>query len=189
MNTLQTCSVAVALVFAATVLAQETPPAPMPSTSQTEGTAADRTPPEETPTRDTGADTTVGPQPSTSETEGTAADRTSPGKTPTTSGTASTSTAARAMVGATVVSSDKATLGKVVDVVFDATGQPEFVVISTEQGKAAAVPYRTANEMKSGNQVVIDKSRLQRAPTVKQGEWRSRSDTWKEDSSRYWDKG
>lgn len=192
MNTLQTWSALVALALATTLAqSQETSPPPMPSTSETEGTAADRTPPGETPTRDQRPATetntpsdSMGPQPSTSETEGTAADRTPPGKTPT--GTTAT---AREMVGATVVGADKATLGKVVDVVFDAKGQPEFVVISTEQGKSAAVPYRTASAMKSGKQVVIDKSKLQRAPTVKQGEWRSQSETWKEDSSRYWDQG
>ena len=88
-----------------------------------------------------------------------------------------------------VVSSAQAPLGKVVDVVFDAQGQPEFVVISTQQGKAAAVPYEAATAMKSGNKVVIEQSRLQQAPTVKEGEWRGRSQTWKDDSSRYWSKG
>ncbi len=207
MNTLQTCGVLAALSLASAAFAQtqdrpstsstpsttQTQGATAPSTSPTEGTAADRTAPGETPTRQMGeADTsgmTTGPQPSTSPTEGTAADSTPPGKTPTTSDTASTSQASSEMVGATVVSSDQSELGKVVDVVFDAKGQPEFVVVSTEQGKAAAIPYQTATQMKSGNKVVIDESRLQRAPTVKEGEWRGRSETWKDDSSRYWSKG
>ena len=196
MNTLKTCGMLMALGFAATGWAQsqETPPASTPSTSQAEGTAADRTQPGKTPTREmskaAGTDTAANPQPSTSETEGTAADRTPPGKTPTTSGTASTSgSAGQEMMGVNVVSSAQAPLGKVVDVVFDAKGQPEFVVISTQQGKAAAVPYETATAMKSGNKVVIEQSRLQQAPTVKEGEWRGRSQTWKDDSSRYWSKG
>lgn len=213
MNTLKTCGAVAALTLGAAAFAQtqDTPSTPttpsssqtqrtqgegtaMPSTSQAEGTAADRSAPGNTPTRQMGAaDTTTGttasPQPSTSQTEGTAADSTPPGKTPTT-GTASTSQQqGRELVGASVVGSNQSALGKVVDVVFDSKGQPEFVVVSTDQGKVAAIPYETATQMKSGNKVVIDQSRLQRAPTVKQGEWRGQSDTWKDDASRYWNEG
>lgn len=183
MKTFQMWSVVTALAFAAAVSAQtpETRPNPMPSTSDTEGTAADRTPPGKTAT-DTATDPAANPQPSTSPTEGTAADRTPPGKTP-------TAATGRDMVGTAVVSKDEAPLGTVVEVVFDAQGQPEFVVIATEEGESAAVPYRTASSMRTGNKVVMDKSRLERAPTVKQGEWQGRSGTWKEDASRYWNKG
>jgi hypothetical protein len=188
MNTLPTYAALAALGFAAAGLAQapETPQPPTPSTSETEGTAADRTAPGKTPTRETpSTDTETHPQPSTSPTEGTAADRTPPGKTP----TGGASTAGQEMVGSAVVSSDQTPLGKVVEVVFDAKGQPEFVVIATHQGQTAAVPYKTASAGKSANKVVVDESRLKRAPTLKQGEWRGESDTWKMDSSRYWGKG
>jgi hypothetical protein len=182
MNKLHTCSGLAVLLISAAALAQEqeTPPRQTPSTSQTEGTAADTTPPGETPKQGTAREP-MDPRPSTSETEGTAADRTSPDKASTVSGRASPE-----IVGRQVVSPTDAPLGKVVEVVFDAKGQPDFVVIASE-GKAAAVPYAAANSMMSGDKIVIDQSRLSRAPKMKQGEWRDASSTgWKSDSQRYW---
>jgi hypothetical protein len=173
----------VGLFGGALALAQEQQPQrPQPATSETEGTAADRTQPGKTPTE--GASTqTQNPRPSTSETEGTAADRTPPGKTPTTGATQSE------LVGAAVVSTSDAPLGKVVDVVFDSKNQPAFVVISSG-GTATAVPYKVANSMMSDDKLVIDQSRLKAAPKIKQGEWRSEaSSTWKQDAARYWDRG
>lgn len=164
---------------------QPMPQPPEPSTSATEGTDADRTKPGETPTRSmTPAEEQQDPRPSTSETEGTAADRTAPGRTPT------DQTAQRSeIIGAAVVTSANAPLGKVVDVVFDATNQPSFVVIESA-GKATAVPYSVANSMKTADKIVIDQSRLQAAPKVKEGEWRNESSgTWKKDAIRYWDRG
>jgi hypothetical protein len=166
----------------------ETTVNPQPSTSQAEGTAADRTPPGKTETGAmAGAETTVNPQPSTSPTEGTAADRTAPGKTPTRTAEASGATHNK-MVGANVVSADKAPLGTVSEVVFDSKGQPEFVIIAA-QGEKTAVPYQAASSMMSGNQVVIDGARLEGAPKVKQGEWQSGSKSWRTDASRYWNEG
>jgi PRC-barrel domain len=159
--------------------------ATQPSTAETEGTAADRSPPGKTQTAPmAGAETTVSPQPSTSPTEGTAADRTAPGKTPTRTAEAS-GTRGKEMMGANVVSSDQAPLGTVADVTLDAAGQPEFVVIAV-QGQETAVPYRTASSMMSGNKLVMDRSRLQGAPKIKQGERRGGSTAWKNDASQYW---
>jgi len=162
--------------------AQEATPPPMPSTDPAEGTAADRTPPGKTPTRDATRETTGDPRPSTSQAEGTAADRTSPdGST-----SAPANAHATKIVGVQVVTPADAPLGKVVDVVFDAKNQPAFVVIASG-GKQAAVPYAAANSMMTGDRVVIDQSRLERAPKLKAGEWRSRSnDNWKADSAQYW---
>jgi rRNA processing protein Gar1 len=180
------------------------PSDPRPSTSETEGTAADRTSPDQTPTRpaqpgQTEVDprrpaqpgqTEVDPRPSTSQTEGTAADKTPPGRTPTTSDTATAPGTQRGeLVGASVVTKSDARIGKVVDVVFESTGQPAFVVISS-QGGAAAVPYSVASSMKSGDKIVIDEARLQGAPKIKDGEWRSQSNSaWKRDATRYWERG
>lgn len=188
MNKLHSCGIWAALGFAGLVIAQEpeTPGTvnPAPSTSQTEGTAADRTPPGETPTRDIG-DPRVDPAPSTSRTEGTAADRTPPGET----WTRNETTQANDLVGTEVVTRADARLGSVVDVVFDSKGQPSFVVIQSE-GNTAAVPYSAATSMMSGDKVVIDQSKLERAPQVKQGEWRDTKDsTWKHEASRYWEQG
>ncbi|HET9447921.1 MAG TPA: PRC-barrel domain-containing protein [Steroidobacteraceae bacterium] len=175
------------------------PTQPQPSTSETEGTAADRTQPGQTPTtqgqtpRPTqGAPTQAqDPRPSTSQTEGTAADRSPPGRTPTTQGPTrqGTQTAGQSeLVGAAVVSTSDAPLGKVVDVVFDAQNQPAFVVISSG-GTSTAVPYSVANSMMTADKIVIDQSRLKAAPKVKQGEWRSEANSsWKQDAARYWDR-
>ena len=147
----------------------------------------DRTQPGQTPTQ--GAPTQAqDPRPATSEAEGTAADRTPPGQTPTTQSDAARGGAQSELVGAAVVSTSDAPIGKVVDVVFDAKDQPAFVVISSG-GTATAVPYAVANSMMSDDKLVIDQSRLKAAPKIKQGEWRSEaSSSWKQDATRYWDR-
>lgn len=191
-------SLALALGFlgAASVDAQQPQQPPQPSTHPAEGTAADRTRPGETPTQEAMPQQPTDPRPATSEAEGTAADRSPPGRTPTTTDP----TAARGqqmgdkgmgreMVGASVISEKKqAPVGRVVDVVFSASNQPEFVVIESA-GKTVAVPYSVANANMSANKIVIDESRLQSAPKMKQGEWRSKTEgTWKKDATRYWEK-
>jgi cytoskeletal protein RodZ len=178
------CIAIIGLFGAALAQAQQQQPQqqqPQPATSETEGTAADRTRPGQTPTQGAPSQT-QNPRPSTSETEGTAADRTPPGRTPTTQSTQNE------LVGATVVSKSDAPLGKVVDVVFDAQNQPAFVVISSGSD-ATAVPYSVANSMMSADRIVIDQSRLKAAPKIKQGEWRSEaSSSWKQEATRYWDR-
>jgi len=176
------------LVSGALAQAQQQSQPPQPATSEAEGTAADRTQPGQTPTQ--GAPSQAeDPRPATSETEGTAADRTPPGKTPTVQGDRPAGGAHSELVGATVVSPSDAPLGKVVDVVFDAQSQPEFVVISSG-GTATAMPFSVANSMMSADKLVIDHSRLKAAPKVKQGEWRSESSSsWKQEATRYWDRG
>ena len=182
---------ALALGFAgaASVNAQQPPP-PQPSTQSGEIR------PGETPTQATQEampQQPVDPRPSTNQAEGTAADRTPPGRTPTTTGQTAKrgemgDKMGRELVGATVVSESQAQVGKVVDVVFSAANQPEFVVIESE-GKQVAVPYSVANANMSANKIMIDESRLQSAPKMKQGEWRSKTEgTWKKDATRYWER-
>jgi hypothetical protein len=168
---------------------QQPPPNPAPATSETEGTAADRTAPNPQATRPVApADTQTDPRPSTNPAEGTAADRTPPGSTSTTHPGQDASQRSE-LVGAAVVTPAGAPIGEVVDVVFDSVSKPAFVVIASE-GKASAVPYSVASSMKSGDKVVMDQSRLKSAPKVNQGEWRSSSsETWKSDAKKYWNKG
>lgn len=90
MNKLRALTAAVAVALAGAAVAQTQPPpdpsqpSGVPSTSPTEGTAADTTPPGQTPTTPQGTQQTSPPAgPSTSPTEGTAADTTPPGQTPT----------------------------------------------------------------------------------------------------------
>lgn len=185
-------ALALGFLGAASVSAQQ-PQHPQPSTHPAEGTAADRTKPGETPTQDAMPRQPVDPRPSTNPAEGTAADRTPPGRTPTTTGQTAGrgergDKMGRELVGASVVSESQAPVGKVVDVVFSAANQPEFVVIESE-GKQVAVPYSVANANMSANKIMIDESRLQSAPKMKQGEWRSKTEgTWKKDATRYWER-
>lgn len=87
-----------------------------------------------------------------------------------------------------MVSPNGASLGKVVDVVFDSVAQPAFVVVASENG-SAAVPYAVANSMKNEGKIVLDQARLESAPKVREGEWRAQSGSrWQEDATRYWDK-
>jgi hypothetical protein len=195
MNILLRCGVLAALGLTSVALAQTpttqgTPPNPAPATSPTEGTAADRTAPGETRTQGSARDATVDPRPATDPAEGTAADRTPPGQTQ------SPHAADRAtmghdskLVGAQVVTPADAPLGSVVDVVFDAKGQPSFVVIQS-QSDMAAVPFSAASSMMKDDKVVMDQWRFERAPKVKKGEWRSQTGgAWKEDAAKYWQKG
>lgn len=196
MNKIQTCGLLAVFAFASSALAQAptTPSAqdpaqdtaqrdPRPSTSRTEGTAADSTAPGETPTRSTRQDVLPPPGPATSPTEGTAADTTPPDRA------SGGGTMKPELVGLEVVSPSDASLGKVVDVVFDSRGQPDYVVIAS-QGNNAAVPYSTASTMVEGDKVVMEQSRLQGAPKIEQGAWRGQSNRdWKDDAKRYWDQG
>ncbi|MFL6618906.1 MAG: PRC-barrel domain-containing protein [Povalibacter sp.] len=195
MNALHTSRYVAVLILlsAAAAQSQQQVPDPRPATSETEGTAADRTPPgdpstsHQNPSDMDQSALPVDPRPSTNPAEGTAADRTPPGKTPTTAGG---STAERnEMVGASVVNPSGTAIGKVVDVVFDSVSQPSYVVIASETG-SAAVPYSVASSMKSGDKVVMDQARLNSAPKVKNGEWRSPSGkSWQQDANKYWQKG
>jgi hypothetical protein len=185
-----------AMGFAAASLAQvppqqQTPPDPQPSTTETEGTAADRTPPGQTQTRpqqQQQQQQMQNPRPSTSETEGTAADSTPPGRTPTQQSGSATPQEGKEIVGAAVVTPADAPLGKVVDVVFGETQQPEFVIIASE-GKSVAVPYAAASSMMTTDRIVVDRTRLRAAPKLSEDQWRKDSTgKWRLDAMRYWDK-
>lgn len=197
MNRLHRSGVLTALVIvsaAAFAQAQQPPENPDPSTTTTEGKASGQITPGKTPTEGATRDPALDPRPPTSQTEGTAADRTPPDEDSAMPGRSAgpvdeENESASDIVGLQVVGSNDAPLGEVVDVVFDAKEQPAFVVIASE-GKAAAVPYATASSMMSGDKVVMDQSRLARAPKVKQGEWRNPANSsWKTDASQYWTKG
>jgi hypothetical protein len=190
-------SLALALGFlgAASVYAQQ--PQPRETTPPEGAQSSGQVQPGKSPTDNATPPpySTEDPRPATSQSEGTAADRTPPGRTPTTTDPAAArgqqmgDQSGRGIVGASVISEKKqAPVGRVVDVVFSASNQPEFVVIES-QGKTVAVPYSVANANMSANKITIDESRLQAAPKVKQGEWRSKTEgTWKKDATRYWER-
>lgn len=199
MNKSHAFGILTAIGLAGAAIAQEPATPPSSDPRQTEEESAGRVTPGETPTKGAARDAkdldrardANEARPSTSQTEGTAADRTAPGETATTSDRTARSPAAsggKELVGASVVTKANTPLGEVTDVVFDAKQQPAFVIISAA-GESAAVPYAAASSMMSGDKVVIDQSRLQSAPKVRQGEWRDQSSTkWQADAKRYWDK-
>lgn len=189
MNKRHLCGIVASFFVASATMAQTTSPSttpenPAPSTSPTEGTAADRTPPGETATQGTSRDVPRPTGAATDPAEGTAADRTPPSR-----GQAG-GTMKPELVGLRVVSPENAPLGEVVDVVFDSRGQPDYVVIASE-GNNSAVPFQTASSMIEGGKVIMDQAKLQQAPKLKRGEWRERSEnaSWKQDATQYWDRG
>jgi hypothetical protein len=177
-----------ALGFGAATVAQEAAPPQREKSSE-------QVTPGETPTR--GAQESVrevnAATPSTSETEGAVADSTPARNTETPSVRTEKSPdaegAGEELVGASVVTRTNAPLGRVTEVVFDSKEQPAFVIISTED-QSSAVPYSAASSMMSGDKVVIDQSKLQGAPKLKEGEWKHQSSAkWQKDAARYWNRG
>ena len=194
MNKFQTLTALASLILASAAVAQEqaTPAQPAtqarPPVSATppQGDASGKVVPGKTPTQGAPSDTEA--VTSSSATEVTAPDGTVAREAPAAEPGTSSGTAAAKFVGRAVVTSSDAPLGKVSEVVFDAKGQPAFVVISA-QGKSSAMPYETASSMMSGDKVIVDKTKLQGAPKLKAGEWRDQSSTsWKSEASRYWDR-
>jgi len=92
------------------------------------------------------------------------------------------------IVGIEVISPSGDSLGSVIDAVKDPTGAPSYVVISSPKGNTA-VPYTTAASMVHDNAIVIDQSKLNSAPKVRQGAWKDASSkSWRTESDRYWSK-
>jgi hypothetical protein len=181
------CGLIAALGFAGAAFAQETQKPTNPDA------ASERLAPADTRTEEAQDREASETTPSTSRTAG-AADGASPGNAPTVSGRTARSPAAaegsgEKLVGASVVTRTNAPVGQVTEVVFDSKQQPAFVIISTED-QSSAVPYAAASSMMSGDKVVIDQSKLQAAPKLKQGEWKHQSDAkWQADAARYWNRG
>jgi hypothetical protein len=170
------------LAFASAHAQQATPARPPASETEVD---SNRTPPGATPAEvaePTAPVQAQDPRPSPSVIESAAADRSPPpGKTP-------TGPEQPGIVGTAIVTPNNVPIGKVVDVVFDATQQPAFLVI-TSGGRSTAVPYGVAHALRSADKIVIDQSRLQAAPKLKEGEWRRDAGNWKEDAVRFWNRG
>ena len=165
MKKLQVYGLIASVGFAGTALAQETATPQSPSASVEAGATSDEAPGRR------------------------AQEKVREGSEAMTSTKATTDRGGRRLVGASVVTRTNAPLGQVTEVVFDSKQQPAFVIISTED-QSSAVPYAAASSMMSGDKVVIDQSKLQSAPKLKQGEWKDQSPAeWQADAERYWNKG
>jgi hypothetical protein len=94
----------------------------------------------------------------------------------------------RISAGSLVQSPAGEPIGRVEDIVPDTrTGEPAYVVISSRSG-STAVPYATIAPMFQDDHIVLDRSRLEAAPQLRDGQLLNRSDaTWKQAADRYWE--
>jgi sporulation protein YlmC with PRC-barrel domain len=175
MKQMQVLSVVLALSAAGAVWAQNQPQTAQPSTSPTEGTAADQTPPGQTPTQGTtSTPSTVDPTPSTNPAEGTAADSTPPpGQTATGSsarmaGAGSATRQASKMIGMKVQTPAGKNIGAVKDLVIDSSGSVSDLIVDRQQssgGKSRLVslPWSEARSMIREDALVLDQAKLDQA--------------------------
>jgi hypothetical protein len=80
-------------------------------------------------------------------------------------------------------------IGRVKDIVPDAsTGEPAYIVIATRSG-STAVPYATIAPMYQNGHVVLDRARLDSAPHVTDDQLRkdNKDASWKKAADRYWE--
>jgi hypothetical protein len=156
---------------------------PAPSTQQTEGTLQEHRAPTATPPRDSSlSGPNTGRVDSKDGASGSSQSRTEAPPT-------QTQVAAEpAVVGTEVVTNSDQPLGSVVETVFDSQGQPAFVVISAGESMTA-LPYQTAKAMMNGDKMVIDRSRLSKAPKLGPGAWKDQQDDWKQQVTQYWERG
>lgn len=153
---------------------------PAPSTQPTEGTLQDHRAPGAPPPRDSGLS---GPNAARTDDSAETDSQSRPRLT------APTQVAAEpAIAGTAVVTNSNQSVGSVVETVFDSQGQPAFVVISSGESMTA-VPYQTAKSMMNGEKLVIDRSKLAKAPKIRAGQWREGGERWKSEATQYWDRG
>jgi|SwirhisoilCB3_FD_contig_31_7902647_length_1135_multi_3_in_0_out_0_2 hypothetical protein len=89
--------------------------------------------------------------------------------------------------GTKVQSAAGTQIGTVKDIVPKANGQPGYVLIATPSGNNTAVPYATVAPMIQNGSIVLDSTKLQGAPTVRDSELQDRSNTrWKQEADQYW---
>jgi hypothetical protein len=79
-------------------------------------------------------------------------------------------------------------IGTVADIVPNVrTGRPGYVVIATASGLKTAVPYAAIVPKVHDGHIVLDRSRLERAPSVRDSELQDHSNTrWQKQADQYW---
>jgi hypothetical protein len=79
-------------------------------------------------------------------------------------------------------------IGRVKDIVPDpGTGDPAYVVIATRTG-TTAVPYAVVSPMFQNGHVVLERSKLESAPRVKERQLRDKSNAdWRKEADLYWE--
>jgi sporulation protein YlmC with PRC-barrel domain len=163
---------------------------PAPSTSPTEGTAADTTPPGETQTQDSQRSPTVDPRPATDVGEGTAADVTPPGETETDASSGRTAAAGTAqghqraskIIGMKVKTPSGESLGEVEDIILDDSGKVSQVLVNRSQtagdesrpasSRLAALPWTEVSSMIRADSLVIEREKLASAQSFDESRMR-----------------
>ncbi|MGH8287128.1 MAG: PRC-barrel domain-containing protein [Steroidobacteraceae bacterium] len=190
---LQTLGLAIALGLAGAALAQT----PSPSTT-TNPDPQSRTSESSTGTPPiSGSDTTSSS--GRSETSGTAQTTPSAGDEDTESTRVAAATdmkskddmhRASKLIGKNVETSTGDTIGEVKDLVIDQQGKITHVIISYGRlgsTKLTAVPHETVKQMKRGDKIVVDRTRLENAPSFEESNYPNlASASWSTAADRYW---
>jgi hypothetical protein len=99
---------------------------------------------------------------------------------------------ASAVIGMPVQSFTGELIGEVKDIILDNNGTATHVVLTYGGafgigGKLVAVPWPAAAAMLSGSRLVVDRLRLQRAPTFPDNKWPDLANRgWSAEADRYW---
>lgn len=183
----------------------------IPSTSQTEGTAADRTPPGQTDTSGAtrggvgAGGTSPGGAPTGAEADPDTATSTAPAPGTSRSRMAAAGGAkmggvqrASHLIGMHVQSPQGEQLGQVQDVIIDANGKVTHAIVErtgardstgTTGGASTtervALPWDTVHSMMQGHTIVLDRSRLDGAPKFDESTLTSGGD-WNSTADSYW---
>lgn len=86
-------------------------------------------------------------------------------------------------------------LGTVKDIIVDQQGKLTHVIVSYGGtlglgNKLAAVPWEQASHMMSGSHLVLQKEKLQSAPSFTESEWPNlASSSWSTTADQYWQQG
>ena len=180
---LQTLGLAIALGLAGAAVAQTPSPSttnPDPQSRPSESSTG--TPPI------SGSDTTSSSD--RSETSGTA--QTEPARMAAATNMKSKDDMHRAskLIGKNVETSTGDTIGEVKDLVIDQQGKITHVIISHGRlgsTKLTAVPHETVKQMKRGDKIVFDRTRLENAPSFEESNYPNLASAgWSTAADRYW---
>lgn len=99
------------------------------------------------------------------------------------------------IIGMSVQSAAGESLGTVKDIIVDQQGKLTHVIVSYGGtlglgNKLAAVPWEQASHMMSGSHLVLQKEKLQSAPSFTESEWPNlASSSWSTTADQYWQQG
>jgi len=91
------------------------------------------------------------------------------------------------IIGSQVKSKTGEQLGEVSDVVVDSSGKITHAVITQGDSKLVAVPWSVAGSMIERQAIVMDKARLDKAPSFPKSRWPDlASGGWSQQADTYW---